>query len=173
MRPDAESVFASQKGPFDARLLRLPLPAEMTVDIEKLRALLAVLTEENVAEFEHESEGVRVRIVRGGFAQPMPLAMAAHVPVPAASATLVETPTDVIDVTSPFVGTFYRSPSPDAPAFVEVGSVVRPGQTLCIIEAMKLMNEIEAELSGTIVEIYAQNGKAVEFGQKLFRIKKA
>jgi acetyl-CoA carboxylase biotin carboxyl carrier protein len=91
-------------------------------------------------------------------------------PAPAASA---EAPADSVDVTSPFVGTFYRSPSPDAPSFVEVGSVVRPGQTLCIIEAMKLMNEIEAECSGTIVEIFAQNGKAVEFGQKLYRIKKA
>ncbi len=76
-------------------------------------------------------------------------------------------------MTSPFVGTFYRAPSPDAPVFCEVGSVVRPAQTLCIIEAMKLMNEIEAEHSGTVVEVYAQNGKAVEFGQKLFRIKKA
>ena len=150
----------------------------MTVDIEKLRALLAVLTEENVAEFEHESEGVRVRIVRGGYAsaQMMPAmmqAMPAGAPAAAPSAAALETPADVVDVTSPFVGTFYRSPSPDAPAFADVGSVVRPGQTLCIIEAMKLMNEIEAEMSGTVIEIYAQNGKAVEFGQKLFRIKKA
>jgi acetyl-CoA carboxylase biotin carboxyl carrier protein len=76
-------------------------------------------------------------------------------------------------VTSPFVGSFYRSPSPDVPAFVEVGSVVRTGQTLCIIEAMKLMNEIEAECAGTVTEIFAQNGKSVEYGQKLFRIKKA
>jgi acetyl-CoA carboxylase biotin carboxyl carrier protein len=80
---------------------------------------------------------------------------------------------DSADVTSPFVGSFYRSPSPDVPAFVEVGSVVRPGQTLCIIEAMKLMNEIEAECAGTVTEIFAQNGKSVEYGQKLFRIKKA
>lgn len=151
----------------------------MTVDIDKLRALLTVLSEENVAEFEHESEGVRVRIVRGGYAAagPAPMPMAQNVPfgIPpaAASVAALETPSDVIDVTSPFVGTFYRSPSPDAPAFCEVGSVVRPGQTLCIIEAMKLMNEIEAELSGTVIEVYAQNGKAVEFGQKLFRIKKA
>ncbi len=71
------------------------------------------------------------------------------------------------------MGSFYRSPSPDAPPFVEVGSVVRAGQTLCIIEAMKLMNEIEAESAGTVVEIFAQNGKSVEYGQKLFRIKKA
>ena len=80
---------------------------------------------------------------------------------------------DFVDVTSPFVGSFYRSPSPDTPSFVEVGSVVRAGQALCIIEAMKLMNEIEAECAGTVVEIFAQNGKSVEYGQKLFRIKKA
>ncbi len=147
----------------------------MTVDIDKLRALLTVLGEENVAEFEHESEGVRVRIVRGGFAAPtQAVAFAAPVAAPAAAAAAeATTPADSVDVTSPFVGTFYRSPSPDAPAFCDVGSVIRPGQTLCIIEAMKLMNEIEAEMSGTVVEIYAQNGKAVEFGQKLFRIKKA
>jgi acetyl-CoA carboxylase biotin carboxyl carrier protein len=84
-----------------------------------------------------------------------------------------EAPSDSVDVTSPFVGTFYRSPSPDTPSFVEVGSVVRTGQTLCIVEAMKLMNEIDAECSGTVTEIFAQNGKSVEFGQKLFRIKKA
>jgi len=145
----------------------------MTVDIEKLRALLAVLTEENVAEFEHEAEGVRVRIVRGGIA--VHAIAAAPMPVggPEAAAAALETPADSVDVTSPFVGTFYRSPTPDAPAFVDVGAVVRPAQTLCIIEAMKLMNEIEAEVSGTVTEIYAENGKAVEFGQKLFRIKKA
>jgi acetyl-CoA carboxylase biotin carboxyl carrier protein len=153
--------------------------AAMTVDIEKLRTLLEVLSEQNIAEFEHEAEGVRVRIVRGGFAggPPMlhtvPMGLpAATAPASAAAATET-TPSDVVDVTSPFVGTFYRSPSPDAPAFCEVGSVIRPGQTLCIIEAMKLMNEIEAEMSGTVIEIYAQNGKPVEFGQKLFRVKKA
>ena len=148
----------------------------MTVDLDQLRSLLGLLSEENVAEFEHESEGVRVRIVRGGTA---PLAMvaapgAAVAPPPPGSGRDLPPPSlDVIDVTSPFVGTFYRSPSPDAPAFVEIGSVVRPAQALCIIEAMKLMNEIEAEVSGTVVEIFAQNGKSVEFGQKLFRIKKA
>jgi acetyl-CoA carboxylase biotin carboxyl carrier protein len=80
---------------------------------------------------------------------------------------------DYVDVTSPFVGSFYRAPSPDTPPFVDVGSVVRPGQTLCIIEAMKLMNEIESECAGTVTEVFAQNGKSVEYGQKLFRIKKA
>ena len=151
------------------------LPPPMTVDIEKLRALLGVLSEENIAEFEHEAEGVRVRVVRA-VGRPMMVDVAsAMAPVaPAGAAAAADTtPADAIDVTSPFVGTFYRSPSPDAPAFAEVGSVVRPGQTLCIIEAMKLMNEIEAEVSGTVIEVFAQNGKSVEFGQKLFRIKKA
>jgi acetyl-CoA carboxylase biotin carboxyl carrier protein len=155
----------------------------MTVDIDKLRSLLEVLKEQNVAEFEHESEGTRLRIVRA-HSRPATVdvgpAVALQAPAMTAPPSSVrtppaseQTPSDSIDVTSPFVGTFYRSPSPEAPAFCDVGSVVRPGQTLCIIEAMKLMNEIEAEVSGTVVEIYAQNGKAVEFGQKLFRIKKA
>ncbi len=150
----------------------------MKVDLVTLRALTDLLAEKEIAEFEHEADGVRVKIVRGARPslvhapsfQAAPAVAASAAAAPAASA---ETPADSIDVTSPFVGTFYRSPSPDAPSFVEVGSVVRPGQTLCIIEAMKLMNEIEAETSGTIVEIFAQNGKAVEFGQKLYRIKKA
>ena len=151
----------------------------MTVDIEKLRALLDVLTEKDIAEFEHEDEATRIRVVRGARA-----AVVTHVahsagrteaPVAAlvAAQTAVEPASDSVDVTSPFVGTFYRSPSPDAPSFVEVGSVVRVGQTLCIVEAMKLMNEIEAECTGTITDVFAQSGKAVEFGQKLFRIKKA
>ena len=75
---------------------------------------------------------------------------------------------DGVFVTSPFVGTFYRSPSPDADAFVEVGDEIAAGQVLCIVEAMKLMNEIEAEVAGTVVEVLVENGKAVEFGDKLF-----
>ncbi len=162
----------------------------MNIDLEKLSALLDVLTEKDILEFEHEDEAVKLRVVRGrarsndaafaamGHSYGPPPGYAANeagrasIPsqMPAAPA---EVPSDSVDVTSPFVGTFYRSPSPDAPSFVDVGSVVRPGQTLCIVEAMKLMNEIEAEVSGTIVECFAQNGKSVEFGQKLFRVKKA
>ncbi len=144
----------------------------MQVDIEKLRALLRVLAEEDVAEFEHESGGVRVHVKRGARLQ----TSQAPVPAQAPTARAAEAPADdgdSIDVTSPFVGTFYRAASPDTPAFADIGSVVRPGQILCIIEAMKLMNEIEAEFSGTVVEVYAQNGKSVEYGQRLFRIKKA
>ena len=151
----------------------------MTVDIEKLRALLDVLTEKDIAEFEHEDEATRIRVVRGARAAvvtqfaPSPAALPVRTEGASAPPAAIEPAADSVDVTSPFVGTFYRSPSPDAPSFVEVGSVVRVGQTLCIIEAMKLMNEIETECSGTVTDIFAQNGKAVEFGQKLFRIKKA
>ena len=73
-------------------------------------------------------------------------------------------------MTSPFVGTFYRAPNPESPAFAEVGARVKKGQTLCIVEAMKLMNEIEADVAGTVAEVYAENGKPVEYGQRLFRI---
>jgi acetyl-CoA carboxylase biotin carboxyl carrier protein len=153
----------------------------LDLDLDKLAALLDVLVARDIAEFEHEAEGVRLKVVRGARAT-VPHSSAAITPPghAAPSSPLsppaplpTEAPSDAADVTSPFVGTFYRSPSPDAPSFVEVGSVVRAGQTLCIVEAMKLMNEIEAEFSGTVVEIFAQSGKAVEFGQKLFRIKKA
>jgi acetyl-CoA carboxylase biotin carboxyl carrier protein len=155
------------------------------MDLEKLRALFDLLAEKDIAEFEHEEEGVRVMVARGPrFAaaalQPGSLVASptAHSVAPplapvAASGPASEPGGDAVDVTSPFVGSFYRSPSPDVPPFVDVGSVVRAGQTLCIIEAMKLMNEIEAECAGTVTEIFAQNGKSVEYGQKLFRIKKA
>jgi acetyl-CoA carboxylase biotin carboxyl carrier protein len=154
------------------------------MDLEKLRSLFDLLTEKDIAEFEHEQEGVRVRVSRGArvvvgpalpAASPAAHSVAPPVVLSAAGpgAPVSDVSGDFVDVTSPFVGSFYRSPSPDAPTFVEVGSVVRTGQTLCIIEAMKLMNEIEAEAAGTVVEIFAQNGKSVEYGQKLFRIKKA
>ena len=80
---------------------------------------------------------------------------------------------NVVSITSPFVGTFYRSPSPDAAPFVDVGTEIRPGQVLCIVEAMKLMNEIESEIAGTIVEVLAQNGKPVEYGDALFKVRKS
>jgi len=147
----------------------------LNLDLDTVRALAEMLAEHDITEFEHEADGVRVKLVRGArpIVGAMVAASAAPLAATAPATSSAEPPADSVDVTSPFVGTFYRSPSPDAPSFVEVGSVVRPGQTLCIVEAMKLMNEIEAECSGTIVEVFAQNGKAVEFGQKLFRVKKA
>ena len=155
----------------------------MSLDLDNLRALFDLLTEKDIAEFEHEEAGRRLkvtlasaaRIAAGAIAVGVPSPVAQSITPPHAAASIDDSPpsADFVDVASPFVGSFYRSPSPDAPAFVEVGSVVRPGQTLCIIEAMKLMNEIEAECAGTVVEIFAQSGKSVEYGQKLFRIKKA
>jgi acetyl-CoA carboxylase biotin carboxyl carrier protein len=148
----------------------------MSLDLEKLRALIDLLAEKDIAEFEHEEEGTRLRLARAGrmaAAAPPSLTLTTQTAVPPSSGPESVPDGDYVDITSPFVGSFYRSPSPDAPAFVEVGSVVRVGQTLCIIEAMKLMNEIEAECAGTVTEAFAQNGKSVEYGQKLFRIKKA
>jgi acetyl-CoA carboxylase biotin carboxyl carrier protein len=146
----------------------------MSLDLDQLSALFDLLAEKDIAEFEHEENGVRVRVSRGARGGP---AAAASPPIAAAAAPAAASSappsSDYLDVTSPFVGSFYCSPTPDAPPFVQVGSVVRPGQTLCIIEAMKLMNEIEAECSGTVTEVFAQNGKSVEYGQRLFRIKKA
>jgi acetyl-CoA carboxylase biotin carboxyl carrier protein len=149
----------------------------MSLDLDQLSALFDLLAAKDIAEFEHEENGVRLRVTRGAkVVQPAvvaaapPAVAAVAAPDPGAGAPLSS---DYLDVTSPFVGSFYCSPTPDAPPFVQAGSVVRPGQTLCIIEAMKLMNEIEAECSGTVTEVFAQNGKSVEYGQKLFRIKKA
>ncbi|HEX3769357.1 MAG TPA: acetyl-CoA carboxylase biotin carboxyl carrier protein [Polyangiaceae bacterium] len=147
----------------------------MSLDLDQLSALFDLLAAKGVGEFEHEENGVRLRVVRGAGASAMNAAPAAgpSVAVSAPEPSAGPPSADFLDVTSPFVGSFYCSPSPDTPPFVQVGSVVRPGQTLCIIEAMKLMNEIEAECAGTVVEIFAQNGKSVEYGQRLFRIKKA
>jgi acetyl-CoA carboxylase biotin carboxyl carrier protein len=109
------------------------------------------------------------------YAAPMPRVVPAvtesTAPAPAAQEKAVEKPGHL--VTSPFVGTFYRTPAPDQPAFVDVGTVVRKGQVLCIVEAMKLMNEIESEVPGRITEVLVENGRPVEFGQALFRIEPA
>jgi acetyl-CoA carboxylase biotin carboxyl carrier protein len=154
------------------------------LNLTELARLLRLLERRNIAELEFEDEKGRVRIVRGGFGghgsqrgygdAPPVIEVAPASPVAAAHGVApVADDGSVVYVTSPFVGTFYRSPSPDAPSFVEVGSVIREGQALCIVEAMKLMNEIEADGAGTIVEILAENGKSVEFGQKLFKVRKA
>ena len=148
------------------------------LDLDQLKALFQLLDSEHVHEFEHESDGTRIRVVRGAAAvvQSVAAPVAATLPTglaPSAAPAAAALAADEILVTSPFVGTFYRAASPDTPPFVEVGATVQAGQTLCIVEAMKLMNEIEAEQGGTVLEVFVQNGKAVEFGQKLFRIKRA
>lgn len=149
------------------------------IDLEKLDELLATLELYDVAEFELENDDMRLRLRRAEIYTPVatPIDVASATATPPRPATIeVETKQEeegIVHVTSPFVGTFYRAPSPDAQPFVEAGTVVKPGQTLCIVEAMKLMNEIESDVAGTIVDILVENGKPVEFGQKLFKIRKS
>ena len=149
----------------------------MNIDLKELRSLLRVLAKRNVTEFEFEDEHIRLRLTRGEVARvairpsspPPAVPLSAAAPVPAAG-SVAQADADVVFVTSPFVGTFYRSPSPDAPSFVEVGSTIREGQTLCIIEAMKLMNEIRAETEGLVRRFCFRNAEPVEFGQLLFEL---
>jgi len=145
------------------------------MDLRKLKTLIDLVSESNVSELEiTEAEG-KVRIVKSGgvpmvMQQAAPAVMAAPAAVPlAASAEPAAVPAGHA-VKSPMVGTFYRSASPGAKSFVEVGSQVREGETICIIEAMKILNEIEADKSGTVSRILCENGQAVEYGQPLFMI---
>lgn len=160
------------------------------VNLGELKELIKVLDQTDITEIDLESDGVKVSIRKGGkvsatiaapaaastaqvetpvveVAKALEVAPAAAAPAPAAKPA-----EDLIAVTAPMVGTFYRSPAPDADSFVKVGDSLQVGQTLCIIEAMKLMNEIEAEVSGEVVEVLVENGQPVEYGQKLFLIRK-
>lgn len=150
------------------------------MDLRKLKTLIDLVSESNVSELEiTEAEG-KVRIVKGAPAQvqtyvPAPVAAPAAAPVPAApagAAPATSAPAAVSGhtVKAPMVGTFYRSASPGAKPFVEIGQAVKQGETLCIIEAMKILNEIEADKSGTVTQILCENGQAVEYGQPLFII---
>lgn len=153
------------------------------MDLRKLKTLIDLVSDSNVSELEiTEAEG-KVRIVKGGGAvvqtysqpvyqqmqQPQP-AQAPAASAPVAAVAVVDEVSSGHTVKSPMVGTFYRSSSPGAKAFVEIGSVVKEGETICIIEAMKILNEIEADKSGTISKILCENGQAVEYGQPLFII---
>ncbi|MSQ66495.1 MAG: acetyl-CoA carboxylase biotin carboxyl carrier protein [Limnohabitans sp.] len=153
------------------------------MDLRKLKTLIDLVSESNVSELEiTEAEG-KVRIVKGPVGAP--LAVAAPVMVAAPAAAPVSTAPVVRDtaaapaeaaplsghvVKSPMVGTFYTASSPEAKPFVQVGSVVKEGETICIIEAMKILNEIEADKSGTVTRILVDNGQAVEYGQPMFMI---
>ena len=145
------------------------------IDFESVRELARIAAEFDLAEVEADGTG-HVRVRRGGggaveaapaMSGPRPISLAPAAPAAAAPAEAAGT-----FISSPFVGTFYRAPSPEAPQFVDVGQAVRKGQVVCIVEAMKLMNEIEAESEGKIEEILVQNGEHVEYGQHLFRLSK-
>ncbi len=152
------------------------------MDLRKLKTLIDLVSESNVSELEiTEAEG-KVRIVKGGGAlaqqaympMPMPVQGAAAVAPTSAPGAAVAAPAPAVPaghlVKSPMVGTFYRASTPGGKSFVEIGSQVKQGDTICIIEAMKILNEIEADQSGTITQILGENGQAVEYGQPLFVI---
>jgi acetyl-CoA carboxylase biotin carboxyl carrier protein len=166
------------------------------MDLEQLKQLLDLVREHALAEIEIESEGLRVKIRKDVNGTPLvsfpaspmaapgvvhPVAPAAPPPAAAAvSATPVaaadaaadaDTEIELAVVKSPIVGTFYRSPEPGAPSFVEIGTTVKKGQVLCIIEAMKLMNEIDSEYDGEVVNIYVENGQPVQYAERLFAIR--
>lgn len=169
--------------------------AKPSVNMEELRELIALLRDNGLAELELEREDFRVRLRREGvsvsgdhsqyIAVPAALSLPNNTAAPATSSTPATAPThpgaqaaseavqdqDLHMVPSPIVGTFYRSPSPAAEPFVKIGSNVEAATVVCIIEAMKLMNEIQAETSGEVVKIYVENGQPVEYGQPLFGIR--
>jgi len=165
------------------------------IDLEFLRGLIGAVDESGIDSLEISRGGTRIRISKTPppapvSAQAAPAAAPAHLhmppvhevgvpraaaPAPAAEAAApaAAPPSNLVDIKSPMVGTFYRAPAPEAPSYVEPGSRVTKGQTLCILEAMKLMNELESDVAGTVREICVENGEPVEYGQVLFRIEPA
>lgn len=156
------------------------------MDLSYVKKLIKLLSDSEVDEIEIEEEGKKIRVVKhannsasnAGFQipayqQPMQLSPPSVVPQPApgAPAQTTTTPkTNLHEIKSPIVGTFYKAPAPDAAPFVEIGSVIQTGTVLCIVEAMKLMNEIESDVSGKIAKVAVENGHAVEYGQTLFLV---
>jgi acetyl-CoA carboxylase biotin carboxyl carrier protein len=148
------------------------------MDLRKLKTLIDLVAESNITELEVTEGEEKVKIVKGGHglayasapvAMAAPMAMAAPIAAAAPLAAIpAAVPAEGKIIKSPMVGTFYAEPAPDKPDFASVGTTVKAAQTVCIIEAMKLLNEIEAGFDGTIIEVLVQNGVAVEFGQPLF-----
>jgi acetyl-CoA carboxylase biotin carboxyl carrier protein len=161
------------------------------MDLNELKQILDLVRSHDLSEFEIEHEGLRLKIRKDAAGVPAVVAPSAHAPsahaaapaaaspaaapAPAASAPAAaeagESEVELAVVKSPIVGTFYRSPEPGAPPFVEIGSQVKKGQVLCIIEAMKLMNEIDSEYDGEIANVYVEGGQPVQYGERLFAIR--
>jgi acetyl-CoA carboxylase biotin carboxyl carrier protein len=159
------------------------------MNLDDIKQILELVREHDLAEFELEQDGLKVRVRKAGaqnaaqHVMMMPPSTAMAAPAPPAAAAAVPPPgepagepagapgMDLAVIKSPIVGTLYRSPEPGAAAFVQVGTVVKKGQVLCIIEAMKLMNEIESDTDGEIAAVYVDNGQPVQFGDRLFAIK--
>jgi acetyl-CoA carboxylase biotin carboxyl carrier protein len=158
----------------------------VSMNLKDIKELIEMLKDTDISELELERSGVKVRLRKGGdvtFHPAMPrmeyppanitAPAMAEISAPAAEKAAEPAKANQIKVTSPIVGTFYRANAPDKPSYVEIGDVVKKGQVLCIIEAMKLMNEIESEAAGKIVQILLENGEPVEYGQPLFVIEPA
>jgi acetyl-CoA carboxylase biotin carboxyl carrier protein len=163
------------------------------MDLDQLKQILDLVRAHDLSEFEIEQEGLRLKIRKDGPGAPAAAAVPAPAPAPSAghiapapaslapqaptarpsgtSSAAEDTEVELAVVKSPIVGTFYRSPEPGAPPFVDIGSTVKKGQVLCIIEAMKLMNEIDSEVDGEIVNVYLETGQPVQYGERLFAIK--
>jgi acetyl-CoA carboxylase biotin carboxyl carrier protein len=193
LQPEAEVEVASEPAR-GRRRRRGSIGAESSVNMDELRELIQIINENEFTEFELEREGFRVRFRRGAeiaeagagaFSAPRELSAPVSVatehavstsPAPvhpgAKAQTEASEDQDLYIIPSPIVGTFYRAASPQADAFVKIGSRVEPDSVVCIIEAMKLMNEIQAETTGEVTKIYVENGQPVEYGQPLFGIKK-
>ena len=152
------------------------------IDYEEITKLVSFLEEKHLTHFELEVEGFKIKISRSlsPVAAPAKVSIPTPAPPPETAPQVAQAapeagqaPDQFHYITSPMVGTFYRAPDPTSPSFVEIGEEVKKSQTLCIIEAMKLMNEIESDLDGIVAEIYVENGKPVEYGQRLFAIRPA
>jgi|SRR5579863_7775038 len=155
------------------------------MNLDDIREVLELVREHDLAELEIERDGLKIRVRKAGHQMalmPQAVAMAPVAPVaapastpasaaPSGPAAIEGDGVDLAVIKSPIVGTFYRASEPSAPSFVEVGTPVRKGQVLCIIEAMKLMNEIESDCEGEVVAIYVENGRPVQFGDRLFAIR--
>ena len=157
------------------------------LELKDIKAIIDLMRKNDLSVFEMEKDGFRLKLQKGAVEQTviaapaMPQVVAAPAPVPSMTASVAQTPPASLgasttggadkEITSPMVGTFYRSPSPEAQPFVDVGREVNEETVVCIIEAMKVMNEIKAEVNGVISEVVAENGKPVQFGQTLFKVR--
>ena len=140
------------------------------MELEDLKELIEYLKETDITEISIEKDGIKVKIKREKMLSPMDISVQKLGSLHEKVTRETEEETRVITVTSPIVGTFFRAPSPEADPFVETGSKVKKGQVLCIVEAMKLMNEIESEIDGVVIKILVDNGQPVEYGEPLFLI---
>ena len=154
------------------------------MDLKDIKAIIDLMKKNSVSEFELERQDFKIRLKRGGNGSSNPVGyedagvVSYQTPATAIAATAPTAPpapiaTNEIEIKSPMIGTFYRSPSPDSGSYVEVGSEVNPDAVVCIIEAMKVMNEIKAEVKGVVTQVLVENAKPVEFGQPLFKVRPA